>query len=99
MYSSIRDLQMSLADLISSLSENQRNKRTMCQLTFNQQLLNTKLSLAHLKRLVMLLVMGVVTPIVFIQTIKAQEFGGALFVFASNFRVFTPLSSKLRGLR
>lgn len=70
----------------------------MCQLTFNQQLLNTKLSLAHLK-MVMLLVMGVVTPIVFIQTIKAQEFGGALFVFASNFRVFTPLSSKLRGLR
>ncbi len=35
----------------------------------------------------------------FIQTMKAQEFGGALFVFASNFRVFTPLSSKLRGLR
>jgi hypothetical protein len=64
MYSSIRDLQMSLADIISSLSENQRNKRTMCQLTFNQQLLNTKLSLAHLKRVVMLLVMGVVTPIV-----------------------------------
>jgi hypothetical protein len=47
----------------SSLSENQRNKRTMYQLTFNQQLLNTKLSLAHLKKVVMVLVMGVVTPI------------------------------------
>jgi hypothetical protein len=48
----------------SSLSTNQRKKRTMCQLTFHQQLLNTKLSLVLLKRAVMLLVMGVVTPLV-----------------------------------
>jgi uncharacterized membrane protein YeiB len=83
----------------SSLSKNHlKKKRTMCQQTFHHQLYNTKLGLVHLKWAVILLVTGVVTRIVLIQTTQPQEFGGAPFVVASNFRVVTPLSNKLKGL-
>jgi len=80
------------------IEESFEKKRTMCQQTFHHQLYNTKLGLVHLKWAVILLVTGVVTRIVLIQTTQPQEFGGAPFVVASNFRVVTPLSNKLKGL-
>ena len=43
-------------------------------------------------------VTDVVTRIGFIETIQNLEFGGALFVVASNFYIVMPLSIKLKGL-
>ena len=39
-----------------------------------------------------------VTHMGWIETIQVSEFGGALFVVASNFRAVNPLSSNLKGL-
>ena len=78
--------------------EESMEKTCMCQHTLHQQLLNTKLWLVHLERVVILSVTDVVTRIGFIETIQNLEFGGALFVVASNFYIVMPLSIKLKGL-
>ena len=53
--------------------------------------------MVHLERVVILSVTDVVTRIGFIETIQNLEFGGALFVVASNFYIVMPLSIKLKG--